>query len=190
MKNDIRNQLLQSIDIKTRALEFCVDSVEQAARLLIEVLRAGRTVYLCGNGGSAADCQHVAGELVGRFQLNRAALAALALTTDTSILTCVANDFDFEEIFARQLQAFGREGDCLIALSTSGNAVNVLKAAAVARQRKIKVIAFTGETGGQLKELADCLVAVPSEQTPRIQEVHITLLHIICGLVEKALFQP
>ena len=189
MKDDIRGQLLQSIDIKTRALERCVESVEKAARLLIECFQRGGTVYICGNGGSAADAQHVAGELVGRFRINRKALPVIALTTDSSILTAVGNDFDFEEVFARQVSAFAHPGDCLIALSTSGNAMNVLKAAAVARKAKCSVIARTGETGGQLQELADCLIAVPSDQTPRIQEVHITLLHIICGLIEKTMFQ-
>lgn len=189
MIEDIRNQILQSIDVKVKAAELCAGAIEQGTNLMIEALKAGHTIYLCGNGGSAADCQHVACELVGRFRLDRPALPAVALTTDTSILTAVANDFDYGEVFARQVAGLVRAGDVLLALSTSGNATSVLKAAALARQRKAKVIGFTGDTGGQLKQLADCLVAVPSDETPRIQESHITILHIMCGLIEKALFK-
>lgn len=185
MHETIRNHLLQSIDVKVRAAELCVDAAVQAAETIIGVLRQGGTLYLCGNGGSAADCQHMASELVGRFRLSRPGLRAVALTTDSSILTSIANDFDFEEIFARQASAFVTEKDCLLAISTSGDSANVNKAAAVARQRKAKVIALTGESGGQLKQLADCLIAAPTSETPLVQELHITLLHVICDLVEK-----
>jgi D-sedoheptulose 7-phosphate isomerase len=189
MIDDIRNQLLASIDVKTRTLETCVPDTQRAAQLIIDCLKAGGRLYLCGNGGSAADCQHVACELVGRFMLDRKALPAVALTTDTSILTSVANDYDYEEVFARQVAALVREGDILLALSTSGNSTSVIKAAVVAHQHHAKVIALTGAGGGRLKELADCHIAVPGETAPRIQEVHITLLHIICALVERALYK-
>ncbi len=188
MTDDIRRQLLESIDVKTRALEACVDDTQRAAEMMIECLKGGGRIYLCGNGGSAADCQHVACELVGRFMLDRKALPAVALTTDTSIMTSVANDYDYEEVFARQVAALATEGDLLVALSTSGNSANILKAAVVAHQHKAHVVALTGADGGQLKELADCLIAVPSDVTPRIQETHITLLHVICATVEKSLF--
>ena len=158
MIDDIRNQLLASIDVKTRSLEACVADTERAAQMLIGCLKAGRRIYLCGNGGSAADCQHVACELVGRFMLDRRALPAVALTTDTSILTSVANDYDYEEVFARQVSALAREGDVLVALSTSGNSTNIIKAAVVAHQHGAKVVALTGAGGGRLKEQADCLI--------------------------------
>lgn len=189
MKENIRTWLLQSIDVQVKAVDLCAEDAARAAEMLIECLRQGHRVYLCGNGGSAADCQHVACELVGRFMTDRQALPAVALTTNTSIITAVANDYDYEEVFARQVSALVSEGDCLVALSTSGNAVNVCKAAAAARQQKALVIALTGESGGQLKGLADCLIAVPSDVTPHVQETHIAILHVICGLIEKALFQ-
>ncbi len=185
MEEAIRNHLLQSIDVKVKAAETCAEVTAKAVQLMVQTLKSGGTIYLCGNGGSAADCQHVAGELVGRFKLSRPGLRAMALTTDTSIITSIANDFDYEEVFARQASAFIRKGDCLIAISTSGNAVNVNKAAAVARQRGAAIIALTGESGGQLKQLADCLIAAPSAETPHVQELHITLLHVMCDLVEK-----
>jgi len=189
MKEDIRARLLKSIDVKVKTADQCAEATAQAAQILTECLRGGHTVYLCGNGGSAADCQHIAAELVGRYRKDRQALAAVALTTDTSVITAVANDYDFEEVFARQVSALVKQGDCLIALSTSGQSVNVQKAAAVARSLGAVVIALTGEGGGKLRELSDCLIAVPSTDTPRVQETHITLLHIICELAEKSLFQ-
>ena len=185
MHEIIRNHLLQSIDVKVRAADMCTQSAADAASIIINVLRQGGTVYLCGNGGSAADCQHVASELVGRFKLSRPGLRAVALTTDSSIITSIANDFDFEEIFARQVSAFITDRDCLVAISTSGNSANINKAAAIARQREAKIIALTGESGGKLKQLADCLIAAPSSETPHVQELHITLLHVICDIVEK-----
>lgn len=189
MKDEIRSWLLRSIDVKVKTVDACTDSAARAAEMLIECLKGGHKVLLCGNGGSAADSQHVACELVGRFQVDRKALAAIALTTDTSVLTAVANDYDYEQIFMRQVQALGSSGDCLVALSTSGNTVNVLKAADAARSQGMKVIALTGETGGQLKNMCDCLIAVPSTVTAHVQEAHITVLHVICELVEKALVQ-
>jgi D-sedoheptulose 7-phosphate isomerase len=189
MKDAIRSWLLRSIDVKVKTVDVCTDSVAQAAEMLIECLKSGHKVLLCGNGGSAADSQHMACELVGRFLVDRRALAAIALTTDTSILTAIANDYDYEQVFQRQVQALGQPGDVLLALSTSGNTVNVLKAADAARRQGMKVVALTGETGGQLKNLCDCLIAVPSTMTPHVQESHITVLHVLCELVDKALVQ-
>jgi D-sedoheptulose 7-phosphate isomerase len=187
MQEDIRSWLLRSVDVKVKAVEECTEALAQAAEMIIECLASGGKVLLCGNGGSAADCQHVAGEMVGRFQTDRRALPAVALTTDTSILTAVANDYDFEHVFVRQVQGLGAEGDCLVALSTSGNARNVLKAADAAHEAGLKVVALTGEDGGQLKQLADCHIAAPSDVTAHIQEAHIAMLHALCYLVEKSL---
>lgn len=189
MNEEIRTWLLKSIDVKVKAVDVCTEPTARAAEMLVACLKTGGKVLLCGNGGSAADCQHVACELVGRFLVDRRGLPAVALTTDTSVLTAVANDYDFERIFARQVEALGAEGDCLVALSTSGNAVNVLKAADAARAAGLKVIALTGAGGGQLGALADCHIAAPSDVTAHVQETHIALLHVICQLIEKALFE-
>lgn len=163
------------------------DDIVRAAELVGDTLRAGRTVFSCGNGGSAADAQHFAAELVGRFVRERQAFPAVALTTDTSTLTAVANDYSYEQVFARQVEAHGRPGDLLIALSTSGNSPNVLAAARSARARGMKTIALTGKDGGALGRAADLHVNVPSSSTARVQEVHCTVLHIVCELVESEL---
>lgn len=163
------------------------EAVVRAADLVREALRAGRTVFACGNGGSAADAQHFAAELVGRFVRERQAWPAAALTTDTSTLTAVANDYSYEQVFARQVEAHGRPGDVLVAISTSGNSPNVLAAVAAARARGMKTIALTGKDGGSLAHQADVHVNVPSPTTARVQEVHRTVLHAVCELVESEL---
>jgi D-sedoheptulose 7-phosphate isomerase len=168
--------------------EQLAEPAARAAEMLIAAFRAGRTVYVCGDGGSAAEAQHIAGELVGRFLFDRPALPCVALTTDTSVLTAVANDYAFEEVFARQVQALVRPGDVLWALSTSGNSPNVLKAADAARRRGAKVLGMAGRTGGRLKELCDVALCVPADSSPLIQEGHQALLHVLCRLVEEALF--
>ena len=155
-----------------------------AATTMAKALRAGGKVLVFGNGGSAADAQHMAAELVGRLERERRAIAAMALSTDTSILTAVANDYGFERVFARQVDALGRPGDVALAISTSGDSKNVLAAAATARERGLTVIALTGRDGGQLGRGADVHVNVPVTDTARAQEVHRTLLHILCELVE------
>jgi D-sedoheptulose 7-phosphate isomerase len=160
----------------------------RAAELLIAALKAGGTLYVCGDGGSAAESQHIAGELVGRFLMERPALPCVALTTDTSILTAVANDYDFARTFERQVEALVKRGDVLWALSTSGSSPNVLKAAVLARRRGAKVLGMTGRGGGQLAELCDLCLCVPADTSPAIQEGHLTLIHILCRLVEEALF--
>lgn len=169
------------------ALRDLAPSVAQAAALVTEALAGGGKVLLCGNGGSAADAQHIAGELVGRFLKERRPLPALALHTNTSVLTALGNDYGFEEVFARQVAALGRPGDVLVVISTSGNSPNVLRAAEVAKERGMKVIGLTGAGGGKLKQLCDLCLCVPSASTPRIQEMHILIGHIICQLVEEAL---
>ncbi len=158
-----------------------------AAAALVAALRAGRKVLVCGNGGSAADAQHVAAELVGRFAGDRPAWPALALTTDTSVLTAVANDYGFDRVFARQVEAHGQAGDVLVAISTSGASPNVLRAVETARARGLVTIGLTGWDGGELGRMADVHLHVPSPSTPRIQEAHATLLHVLCELVERDL---
>jgi D-sedoheptulose 7-phosphate isomerase len=145
-------------------------------------------VILFGNGGSAADAQHVVGELVNKFQLEREVLPAIALTTDSSVLTSIANDYDYSRVFAHQVGAWAKEGDVVIGISTSGNSANVIEAVKVAKEKGAKTIGFTGSGGGKLAELVDLVVRVPSDETPRIQESHITIFHIICYLVERELF--
>jgi D-sedoheptulose 7-phosphate isomerase len=162
--------------------------VAQVADTAVAALRAGRKVMICGNGGSAADAQHWAGELVSRFNYDRPGLAALALTTDTSIITACGNDYGYDETFARQVQALGVAGDVLFVLSTSGNSPNVIKALEAARARNITTIAFTGRSGGKAAALCDVSIRVPHDSTPRIQEGHEVLGHAICALVEAEMF--
>ena len=163
-------------------------AVDQVVVTTVAALRAGGKVMLCGNGGSAADAQHWAGELVSRFHYDRPGLAALALTTDSSILTAIGNDYGYERVFARQVEALGRAGDVLYALSTSGRSPNVLAAVRAARERGIATIGFTGAEGGDLAALCDVAIRVPSGSTPHIQEGHEVLGHTICAMVEAAIF--
>lgn len=164
--------------------EHCDEQIRQCAAMLVETFRAGNKVLLCGNGGSAADAQHIAAEFVGRYENERQALPAISLTTDTSALTALANDYDFERIFARQVEALANSGDCLIAISTSGNSPNVISAVMKAREKGCKVIGMTGSGGKKLAGLCDACLMVPSARTARIQEAHITVAHIWCEIVE------
>lgn len=159
-----------------------------AVSLCVESLRAGGKLLFAGNGGSAADAQHWAGELVSRFYYDRPGLPAIALTTDTSILTAIGNDYGYDYTFARQVEALGREGDVFIAISTSGNSANIVRAAEAARSRGVKVIGFTGQGGGQLAALSDLCFRIPSNDTPRIQEGHEFVGHLLCALIEQAVF--
>ncbi len=188
MTRAIPDRIQLSIRLCSDMAETLVEPIARAADVLVAALRAGRTIYVCGAGGSAAQAQHLAGELVGRFLVDRPALPCVALTTDTSVLTAVANDYNFEQVFERQVEALVREGDVLVAISTSGESVNVLKAASLARKRGAKTIGLTGAGGGKLVELCDECLAVPAESSPLIQEGHLLVLHILCGLVEQALF--
>jgi len=178
----------ESIELKRRVLEEQGALVAEAARLLAGVFQAGGRVLLFGNGGSAADAQHLAAEFVNRFQVERPPLAALALTTDTSILTAVANDYDFQEVFAKQVRALGRPGDLAWGISTSGNSPNVAVGLTAARELGLKTLAFSGRDGGPVAAAAEAALIVPSRNTPRIQEVHITLGHVLCDLVDYLLF--
>jgi D-sedoheptulose 7-phosphate isomerase len=178
---------LEQHQLVIKQLADCSDAIETAGELLIKTLKQGGKLLLCGNGGSAADCQHIAAEFVVRYEKKRQALAAIALTTDSSILTAHANDFDFETVFSRQVEAIANEKDCLLAISTSGNSRNILKAVQAAKQKGMTVIALTGCEGGELSRLATVSVIVPSTVTARIQEAHILIGHWWCGAVEEAL---
>ncbi|NLE65065.1 MAG: D-sedoheptulose 7-phosphate isomerase [Elusimicrobia bacterium] len=184
MQSRIRQIVEDSIRVKTEALPLTVGPLERASRLIIDALKNGGKVLLCGNGGSAADAQHIAAEFVGRFQKERRALPAVALTTDTSILTCLANDYSFETIFSRQVEALGKKGDVLIGISTSGKSPNVVRAFEAAKTQGMSTIAFTGGSGGVMGEMADITVTVPCKVTARVQEMHITLFHALCEVVE------
>jgi D-sedoheptulose 7-phosphate isomerase len=162
-------------------------AIVEASEMCIRCLRSGGTLLLCGNGGSAADAQHLAAEFTGRYLRRRDAWPAIALSTNTSAVTAIGNDYGFEEVFARQVAAYGRPGDVLVAISTSGASPNVVRAAEVARERGLKVIAMTGGSGGKMRDLADIHLNVPSNSTPRIQESHILVGHVLCALVEDAL---
>lgn len=161
------------------------DEIEEVARCCKNAIAAGGKIMFCGNGGSAADSQHLAAELVGRFKRERAALPAIALTVDTSVLTSVGNDCGFEEIFARQVEALGAKGDVLIGLSTSGNSANVLKAFAAAKAKGVVTVALTGESGGKCKDVADFCLCVPAVTSDHIQEMHIAIGHLICSYIES-----
>lgn len=167
------------------ALAASQDLIATAAKLVSDTLRNGRKILLCGNGGSAADAQHIAAELLGRYKKERPALPAVALTTDTSALTAIGNDYGFDDVFSRQVEGLGRSGDVLIAISTSGNSANVIKAAESARAKGMKVITLTGDGGGALAPNADVAIKVPSHETNHIQEMHIAVGHMICAIAES-----
>lgn len=190
MRTLIEQHIRASIDVKSAILnnEVLFQNLEAAAQRMVELYRNDGKILFCGNGGSAADAQHLAAELSGRFGFDRPPLYAEALHVNTSYLTAVANDYSYEHVFARMVQAAGRSGDMLVALSTSGNSPNVLAAVRQARQQGMQVLALTGEGGGKLAAEADYLLAVPSTETPRIQEAHIMLGHILCDWVEQQLF--
>ncbi len=185
----IVSQLEESAAVKRRIVETCLDEMERAAGVLVTTYRQGHKVLLCGNGGSAADAQHLAGELVAKLTRDRDALPALALTANASLLTAIPNDSSFQQVFARQVEAFGQPGDTLVALSTSGRSANVNAAVLAARERGMHTIALTGRGGGELATLAELSIVVPADNTQRIQEGHITIGHILCDIVEAALFE-
>ncbi len=180
--------LLESIATKQALLDEGESQIVEAARLIAGTFRRGRKLLLCGNGGSAADAQHLAAEFVGRFRRERRALPAVCLTTNTSTLTAVSNDYSYEDCFSRQVEAFGQPGDVLVAISTSGRSPNVLGAVRSARQQRLRVIGLTGAGGGALAKLSDVPIVVPSNNTQHIQECHITIAHILCELVETLVF--
>ncbi|OOY42136.1 phosphoheptose isomerase [Solemya velum gill symbiont] len=190
MKSYITSQIQAARRIMSSMLDddALLSRVEAAAEACIHALKSGHKVLLAGNGGSAADAQHIAGELANRFEFDRPGLPAIALTTDTSILTSISNDYGYEQLFARQVQTHAQKGDVFIAYSTSGKSGNVIAAMQEAKSRGVVVIAMTGNRGGTMKELCDHYLDVPSADTPNIQEGHAVLGHILCGLVERSIF--
>ncbi len=187
MSSEIARRLEESILIKQAVAESKIRDIEVMVKLIITAYRAGGKVVLFGNGGSAADAQHIACELVGQFALKRQAFPAIALTTNTSTLTAVANDYGYNAVFSRQVEALVNEKDVVVGISTSGDSPNVVEAIEMAKKKGARTIGLTGGNGGKLAEVADLVLIVPSDSTPRIQEVHITIGHIICELVEKEL---
>jgi D-sedoheptulose 7-phosphate isomerase len=184
MRDHIKDILMQSIQIKEDLLHTRIDQIIDLSNMVIESLKKGGKVMIFGNGGSAADSQHIAAELVGRYQKERQALPAIALTTNTSILTAIANDYGYDVVFAKQVEALGQKNDIVIGISTSGKAKNVAAGIKQAKKMGIKTIIFTGGDGGDIAKLADVSLVVPSKVTARIQEAHIAVGHIICELVE------
>ncbi|MDP2969297.1 MAG: D-sedoheptulose 7-phosphate isomerase [Deltaproteobacteria bacterium] len=188
MENIIQKRFKESAEVKNRFLKENLSRLLDVIKLISLCFEAGNKLFFFGNGGSAADAQHLAAEFVNRYIMDRPPLPAISLTTDTSILTSVSNDFSFKEVFAKQLKALGKEGDVAIGISTSGTSSNIIKAFEVAKEMGIKTIALTGNDGGSLVKIADVSLIVPSSSTPRIQEVHILIGHILCELVEHYLF--
>jgi len=184
----VRRTILESIEVKAELLEQHVSVITQLAGLLTDAFRAGRKLVLFGNGGSAADAQHVAAELVNRFQMARDPLAAIALTTDTSVLTSWGNDVAFDQVFSRQVRALVQSGDVAVGISTSGNSPNVINGVVAAREKGATTVGFTGRSGGELKDLVDVCCHVPSDSTARIQEAQITIWHALCEVVEREMF--
>lgn len=166
-----------------------LDLVNEAGMRLAQIIRQGNKVLLAGNGGSAADAQHFAGEIVGRFLMERNAIPALSLCVDPSVMTCIGNDYGYEEVFARQVQGLGKEGDAFIGISTSGNSENIIRAITEARKKNMFVVGFLGKDGGKIKDLCDVALVVPSNSTPRIQEIHTFTVHLLCEMIEKEVFK-
>ena len=192
MKKNIYTELIESafnehVNVLKETHTIIAENIELSADIIAKSLASGGTIFWCGNGGSAADSQHIAAEFVGRFKKDRRPLRSIALTTDTSILTCVANDYSYEEIFSRQLNALGRDGDVLVAITTSGKSENIKQALIQAQNMKIKTIGLLGKKGGDCKDYSDISLIVPSDITARIQETHILIEHLLCELVEHKL---
>jgi len=186
----ISNQVKKSIDVKQKLLDSqeLMDLIQEVALKCVEVYKNGNKTLIAGNGGSAADAQHIAGEFVSRFYFDRPGLASVALTTDTSIMTAIGNDYGYEKLFSRQVQANGVKGDMFIGISTSGNSTNVIEALKECKEKGIITVGLTSEKGGKMAEICDYCIKVPSNETPRIQEAHILIGHIICAVVEEAIF--
>jgi D-sedoheptulose 7-phosphate isomerase len=187
----VRKQIEESLKVKTLLLEDenILKSIKESSSLCCEAIRKDKKIIFAGNGGSAADAQHLAGELVNRFGFERPGLSAIALTTDTSVITSIANDYGFEKLFSRQIEAIGKKGDVLLACSTSGNSANIIEGLKEAKKTGIITIGLTGRSGGKMEQFCDLCIKVPSEDTPRIQEAHILIGHIICSLIENSLFK-
>ncbi|EES88748.1 D-sedoheptulose 7-phosphate isomerase [Helicobacter canadensis] len=184
MQAHILNEIQSHLQTAQK-MSSLVDSIQEAANLAITTLQNGGKILICGNGGSAADSQHIAAELTGRYKRERKGLSAIALTTDTSALTAIGNDYGYDFVFSRQFEALAKKGDLLWGISTSGNSINVLNAMRSAREMECKILGFSGKDGGEMKKWCDLLLLSPSDDTPRIQEMHLLMAHIICDLIEK-----
>jgi len=189
MKEKILKAFEESISVKEQFIKENVDAIVEVSKAIADTFNDGKKVILFGNGGSSTDSSHIAAEFVNRFKRERPSLPAIALNTDMAVITAIANDYDYSDIFAKQLKALGEEGDIVIAISTSGGAANVLKAMDVAKKKKIRTVAFTGTKGEKFAAKATYAFVVPSDNTPRIQETHITLGHVLCQMVEEILFE-
>ncbi len=181
----IKNELNSHKETLEKSIEQLIPVIALASQICIETLRNGNKILICGNGGSASDAQHISAELTGRYKTQRKGLSAIALTTDTSALTAIGNDFGFEQIFSRQVEALANIGDLLIGISTSGNSQNIINALKVAKEMECKVLGFSGRDGGLMNEICDINVIVPSSDTPRIQEMHILIAHILCQAIDN-----
>ncbi|MEA1955841.1 MAG: D-sedoheptulose 7-phosphate isomerase [Campylobacterota bacterium] len=190
MKNYIKEQIKKSYETKQDIYknEALLEKIEELSKLCVELYNGANKTILAGNGGSAADAQHIAAELVGRYGFDRPSIPSLALTTDTSNLTAIGNDYGYDKVFSRQLEGMGQSGDLFIGISTSGNSKNIINAFISAKQKNITTVALVGKDGGEMAKLADIALVVPSDSTPRIQESHILIGHILCDIIEKELF--
>jgi len=190
MKNYIKEQIKKSYETKQDIYknDDLLNKIEAVSKLCVELYKGPNKTILAGNGGSAADAQHIAAEMVGRYAFDRPSLPSLALTTDTSAITAIGNDYGYDQVFSRQLEGMGQKGDIFIGISTSGNSVNIIKAFQIAQKKGITTVALVGRDGGEMAKLADIALVVPSDSTPRIQESHILIGHILCDIIEKEIF--
>jgi D-sedoheptulose 7-phosphate isomerase len=190
VKKYIKDQIKKSYETKQAIYENdeLLNKIEEVSKLCVEIYRNSKKTIIAGNGGSAADAQHIAAELVGRYGFDRPSIPSLALTTDTSCLTAIGNDYGYDKVFSRQLEGMGQSGDLFIGISTSGNSKNIINAFEAAKQKGITTVALVGRDGGEMAKVADIAIVVPSESTPRIQESHILIGHIICDIIEKEIF--
>lgn len=189
MRGKILKIFEESLEVKERFVKENIETIIEVSKVIAKAFNEGKKLLLFGNGGSATDASHIAAEFVNRFKKDRPGLPAIALNTDIAVVTSIANDYDYTEVFSRQLKSLAQEGDIVIAISTSGNSSNVIKAMDVAKEKRLRTIAFTGAKGERFASKADYAFIVPSENTPRIQETHITLGHVLCQMVEEILFE-
>jgi len=187
MKQTIKNEFLSHLETVNKTIEIMQEHLAEASTLAVETLKSGNKILLCGNGGSAADAQHIAAELVGRYKSERRGLPAIALTTDTSALTAISNDYGYDRVFDRQVEALANKGDLLIGISTSGNSANILSALQAAKDLGCNTLGMSGKDGGKMNDICDINLIVPSDDTPRIQEMHILLGHTICQIIDNEL---
>ncbi len=187
MKQTINNEFISHLETINKVIETMTEKLEVASKLAVETLKNGNKILLCGNGGSAADAQHIAAELTGRYKTERRGLPAIAITTDTSALTAIGNDYGYDRVFDRQVEALANKGDLIIGISTSGNSKNILSALILGRKLGCKTLGFSGRNGGEMNEVCDINLVVPSNDTPRIQEMHILFGHTICQIIDNEL---